>query len=107
MRSFIALAETQASVPATSRSSAGRRRRTDEGRQNQGRDGLDRLGVTGDSRWGKAGLRLAIGGRILFLTAEGVAIAVGKGDIPLFPWAAVTTGLGMLAAAAPSSGPDA
>ena len=60
--------------------------------------GLDQLGVTGESRWGKAGLRLAIGGRILFLTAEGVAIAVGKGDNPLFPLAAVTTGLGMLAA---------
>jgi len=37
---------------------------------------------------------------VLFLTAEGVAIAVGEGDIPLFPVAAVTTGLGMLAAGA-------
>ena len=62
--------------------------------------GLDRLGVTGDSRWGKAGLRLAIVGRVVFLAAEGVAIAVGKGDIPLFPVAAVTTALGMLAAGA-------
>jgi len=62
--------------------------------------GLDRLGVTGDSRWGKAGLRLAIVGRVLFLTAEGVAIAAGKGDVPLFPLAAATTGLGMLAAGA-------
>ena len=60
--------------------------------------GLDRLGVTGDSRWGKAGLRLAIFGRILFLAAEGVAIAVAEDDIPLFPLAAVTTALGMLAA---------
>ncbi|MDQ3639877.1 MAG: hypothetical protein M3450_00035 [Actinomycetota bacterium] len=60
--------------------------------------GLDRLGVAGDSRWGKVGLRLAIGGRILFLTAEGVAIAVGNDDIPLFPVAAVTTAVGMLAA---------
>ncbi len=62
--------------------------------------GLDRLGVTGDSRWGKAGLRLAIAGRVVFLAAEGVAIAVGKGDIPLFPLAAVMTALGMLAAGA-------
>lgn len=60
--------------------------------------GLDRLGVTGDSWWGKAGLRLAIGGRILFLSAEGVAIAVGRDDIPLFPLAAVITAVGMLAA---------
>lgn len=56
--------------------------------------------MTGDSKWGKAGLRLAIVGRVVFLAAEGVAIAVGKGDIPLFPLAAVTTALGMLAAGA-------
>ena len=62
--------------------------------------GLDQLGVTGDSKWGKAGLRLALVGRMLFLTAEGVAIAVGKSDIPLFPLAAMTTALGMLAAGA-------
>ncbi len=62
--------------------------------------GLDRLGVTGDSTWGKAGLRLAIVGRVVFLAAESVAIAVGKDDIPLFPLAAVTTALGMLAAGA-------
>lgn len=62
--------------------------------------GLDRLGVTGDSRLGKGGLRLAIAGRVLFLTAEGVAIAVAKDDIVLFPVAAVTTALGMLAAGA-------
>lgn len=62
--------------------------------------GLDRLGVTGDSRWGKAGLRLAIVGRVVFLAAEGLAIAVGKDDIPLFPLAAVATALGMLAAGA-------
>ena len=43
-------------------------------------------------------------GRLLFLTAEGVAIAVGKGDVPLFPFAAVTTGLGMLAAGAATIG---
>jgi hypothetical protein len=36
--------------------------------------GLHRLGMTGGSRWGKAGLRLAIFGRIVFLAAEGVAI---------------------------------
>ena len=62
--------------------------------------GLDRLGVTGDSRWGKAGLRLAIFGRIVFLAAEGVAIAVANDEVPLLPLAAVTTGLGMLAAGA-------
>ena len=58
--------------------------------------GLGRLGVTGDSRWGKAGLRLAITGRVLFLAAEGVAIAMANDDNPLFPLAAVTTSLGML-----------
>jgi hypothetical protein len=62
--------------------------------------GLDRLGITGDSSWGKAGLRLAIFGRIVFLAAEGVAIAVANDEVPLFPIAAVTTGLGMLAAGA-------
>lgn len=62
--------------------------------------GLDRLGVTGDSRWGKAGLRLAIFGRLVFLAAEGVAIAVADDEVPLLPLAAVTTGLGMLAAGA-------
>jgi hypothetical protein len=49
---------------------------------------------------GKAGLRLAIVGSVLFLTAESVAMAAGNDDIPLFPLAAVTTGLGMLAAGA-------
>ena len=58
--------------------------------------GLGRLGVTGDSRWGKAGLRLAIVGRVLFLTAEAVSIVVGNDDVPLLPLAAVTTALGML-----------
>ncbi|HEX2042650.1 MAG TPA: hypothetical protein VHF24_08425 [Acidimicrobiales bacterium] len=62
--------------------------------------GLDRLGVVGDSTWGKAGLRLAILGRVVFLAAEGVAIAVGNDEIPLFPLAAVTTALGMMAAGA-------
>ncbi len=62
--------------------------------------GLDALAVTGDSMWGKWGLRLAIAGRVLFLAAEGGAIAVGNDDIPLFPLAAVTTALGMLAAGA-------
>lgn len=58
--------------------------------------GLGRLGVTGHSRWGKAGLGLAIIGRILFLTAEVVAITQGNDDNPLFPPAALTTVLGML-----------
>lgn len=58
--------------------------------------GLGRLGVTGDSRWGKAGLRLAVAGRILFLAAEVVSIVVGNDDVPLLPLAAVTTALGML-----------
>ncbi len=62
--------------------------------------GLDRLGVTGDLKSGKAGLRLAIAGRILFLTAEGAAMATGRGDVPLLPLAAMTTALGMLAAGA-------
>ena len=62
--------------------------------------GLDRLGVTGDSNWGRAGLRLAILGRVVFLAAEAVAIAVGTDDNPLLPLAAVTTALGMLAAGA-------
>lgn len=62
--------------------------------------GLDRLGVTGGSRRGKAGLRLAVLGRIVFLAAEAVAIAVANDEVPLFPLAAVTTGLGMLAAGA-------
>ena len=62
--------------------------------------GLDALAVTGDSRWGKAGLRLAIAGRVLFLAAEGVSIAVGNDDVPLLPLAAVTTALGMLTAGA-------
>lgn len=58
--------------------------------------GLGRLGVIGDSPWGKAGLRLAIVGRILFLSAEAVSIVVGHDDVPLLPLAAVSTALGML-----------
>lgn len=58
--------------------------------------GLGRLRLTGDSTWGKAGLRLAMFGRVVFLIAEAASIAVGNDDIPLFPLAAVTTALGML-----------
>ena len=60
--------------------------------------GIGRLGLVGDSRWGRAGLRLAIAGRVLFLAAEGASMAVGHDDIPLFPLAAITTALGMLGA---------
>lgn len=58
--------------------------------------GLGQLGVTGDSQRGKAGLRLAVVGRILFLAAEAVSIVVGHDDVPLLPLAAATTALGML-----------
>jgi hypothetical protein len=60
--------------------------------------GLLHAGVVGRSRWGRAGLQLAIGGRLVFLVAEVAAMIAGEDELPLFPVAAVSTGIGMLMA---------
>lgn len=60
--------------------------------------GLRRARVIGESSWGRVGLHLAIAGRVVFLAAEVTAIAVGHGELALFPVAAVSTGIGMLMA---------
>ncbi len=60
--------------------------------------GLRRAGVVGESAWGRAGLNLAVAGRVVFLVGESVAIALGHDESILFPVAAVSTGIGMLLA---------
>ncbi|MEP6625597.1 MAG: hypothetical protein ABJC79_14215 [Acidimicrobiia bacterium] len=60
--------------------------------------GLRRAGVVGESAWGRAGLNLAIAGRVVFLVGEAVAIGLGHDESILFPVAAVSTGIGMLLA---------
>ena len=60
--------------------------------------GLVRGGVVGRSAWGRAGLRLAIAGRVMFFVAEIAAIVAGHDELALFPVAAVSTAVGMLMA---------
>ena len=60
--------------------------------------GLRHARVIGESPWGRAGLHLAIAGRVVFLAGEVTAILVGHGELALFPVAAVSTGIGMLMA---------
>jgi hypothetical protein len=57
--------------------------------------GLRRSGATGQHRWGTAGLTLAAIGRILFIAFEIASIALGSDDLPVFPLAVVSTGIGM------------
>ncbi|MEP7046737.1 MAG: hypothetical protein ABI949_08665 [Ilumatobacteraceae bacterium] len=62
--------------------------------------GLRRTPAIVESALGRAGIHIAIGGRVVFLAAEITAIAVGYDELALLPVAAVSTGLGMLIAGA-------
>lgn len=58
--------------------------------------GLLRSGATGDLRWGQAGLGLAAIARILFICLEVASIILGTDNLPVFPVAVISTGVGML-----------
>ncbi len=58
--------------------------------------GLLRSGATGDLRWGQAGLGLAAIGRILFICFEAASIILASDNLPVFPVAVMSTGVGML-----------
>jgi len=60
--------------------------------------GLLRSGVTGGRRWGQAGLGLAGVARVLFIGLEVASIVLGRDNLPPFPIAVVSTGIGMLVA---------
>jgi hypothetical protein len=60
--------------------------------------GLRRVLVSGESPWARRGLDLAIAGRVVFLVAEVASIAVGHDELPVFPVAVISTGVGMLVA---------
>jgi len=57
--------------------------------------GLRRSGATGRHRWGGGALSLAAAGRVLFIAFEIASIVLGDDDLPVFPLAVVSTGLGM------------
>lgn len=58
--------------------------------------GLLRADLVGRSVWGRGGLRLAAVGRVLFICFELAAIVQGTDELPVFPVAVISTGIGML-----------
>lgn len=67
--------------------------------------GLWRAGLVGAKGWGRRGLGLAIAGRVAFLAFEMAAIAVGRDELPVFPIAVISTGVGMVVAAGAAQEP--
>jgi hypothetical protein len=57
--------------------------------------GLWRVQVVGERPWARRALALAIAGRAWFAVCELAAIAIGHDELPIFPIAVVSTGLGM------------
>jgi hypothetical protein len=57
---------------------------------------LLRTAVSEGSRWERAGFTLAAVGRVLFFSFEVAAMIVGDDELPVFPIAVASTGVGML-----------